>query len=131
MIAVNAMRFLKKHKNDILLILAALILGGGFLIYTEFFRPEGAEVVVSVDGAERLRLPLSKDNRVVIGEDEKFNTLVISAGEAFIEEASCPDHICVKSGRVSLEGQTVVCLPNRVVISIEGGQSSGLDGVAG
>ena len=125
------MTFMKKHKNDILLVLAVLILGGVFLVYTEFFRPEGGEVIVSVDGVEQRPLPLSENNFVVIGDEENYNVLVISGGEAYIEEASCPDNICVKSGKVSLEGQTIVCLPNKVVISIEGGKSSGLDGVAG
>jgi len=131
MIAVNGMSFFKKHKNDILLVLAVIILGAAFLVYAEFFRPKGAEVIVSVDGVEQRPLPLSENNFVVIGDEEKYNVLVISEGEAYIEDASCPDHICVKSGRVSLEGQTIVCLPNKVVISIEGGKSSGLDGVAG
>jgi hypothetical protein len=125
------MTFMKKHKNDILLVLAVLILGGVFLAYTEFFRPEGGEVIVSVDGVEQYALPLSENNFVVIGDEENYNLLVISGGEAYIEEASCPDNICVKSGKVSLEGQTIVCLPYKVVISIEGGKSSGLDGVAG
>ena len=131
MIAVNGMSFFKKHKNDILLVLAALIIGGAFLVYADFFRPKGAEVIVSVNGIEQRPLPLSENNFVVIGDEEKYNVLVISEGEAYIEEASCPDQICVKSGRVSLEGQTIVCLPNKVVISIEGGDSSGLDGVVG
>ena len=114
-----------------MLVLAVLILGGVFLVYTEFFRPEGGEVIVSVDGVEQRPLPLSENNFVVIGDEENYNVLVISNGEAYIEEASCPDNICVKSGKVSLEGQTIVCLPNKVVISIEGGKSSGLDGIAG
>ena len=125
------MAFMKKHKNDILLVLAVLILGGVFLVYTEFFRPKGAEVIVSVDGVEQRPLPLAENNFVVIGDEENYNVLVISNGEAYIEEASCPDNICVKSGKVSLEGETIVCLPNKVVISIEGGKSSGLDGIAG
>lgn len=125
------MAFMKKHKNDILLVLAVLILGGAFMVYTQFFRPQGGEVVVSEDGYELYRLPLKEEARVHIGDDEKFNILVVSGGEAYIEDASCPDHICVKSGGVSFEGQTIVCLPNKVVISIEGGQGSELDGVVG
>ena len=131
MMSVNLMSFMKKHKNDILLVLAALILGAAFLVYTEFFRPDGAEVVISVDGNEHFRLPLSEDTRLTYGEGEVFNTLVISGGEAWIEDASCPDHICVKSGKVSLEGETIVCLPNKLVISIAGGEENALDGIAG
>ncbi len=125
------MSFMKKHKNDILLVLAALVLGAAFLVYTQFFRSEGAEVIVSVDGNEQCRLPLGENNFVIIGDEEKYNVLVISDGEAYVEDASCPDHVCVKSGKVSLDGQTIVCLPNKVVVSVAGGEESDLDGVVG
>ena len=125
------MTFWKKHKNDILLILAVLIAAGGLWLYTSFGRASGAEVCVSVDGEEVLRLPLSEDTRETVGNGEKFNVIVISGGEAWVEDASCPDHVCVQSGKVSLDGQTIVCLPNKLVVSILGGEDSGLDGVAG
>ena len=124
------MEFIKKHKNDILLVLALLILGGGLWLYSTLTRETGAEVVVSVDGAELCRLPLSESMEMMIGEGEKQNLLIISDGEAYIAEASCPDHVCVKSGSVSFSGQTIVCLPNKVVVSIAGGGDSDLDGVA-
>lgn len=125
------MDFFKKHKNDILLVLALLILGGGLWLYTTVTRETGAEVVVSVDGTELCRLPLSEDAEFLIGGGEQQNLLVISGGEAHIAEASCPDHVCVKSGGVSFSGQTIVCLPNKVVVSIAGGADSGIDGVSG
>ena len=125
------MTFLKKHKNDILLILAVLILAGGFWLYSSFSMDKGAEAIVSVDGEELCRLSLDVDTSYTIGEGEHFNILVISGGEAWMSDASCPDHICVNSGKVSLEGQTIVCLPNKTIVSIVGGEDSGLDGVAG
>ncbi len=125
------MAFIKKHKNDILLIFAVLIIGAAFLVYTEFFRPQGGEVVVKNEGEELFRLPLNEDKHVTIGDEERFNVLVIKDGKAFVEEASCPDHVCVKSGKVSLDGETVICLPNKLVISVEGGEENALDGIAG
>ena len=92
-------------------------------------------VVLSPDNPEMheelCRLPLSADTELEIGEGEKRNLLVISDGEARISEASCPDHVCVKRGRVSFDGQSIVCLPNKVVVSIVGGETDGLDGVSG
>ena len=125
------MTFLKKHKNDILLVFAVLILAGGFWLYSSFAMDKGGEAVVSVDGEELCRLPLGADTTYTIGEGEHFNILVISGGEAWMLDASCPDHICVNSGKVSLEGQSIVCLPNKTIVSIVGGEDSGLDGVAG
>ena len=125
------MEILKKHKNDILLILSVLILAGGVWLYTVFTRAPGAEVVVTVEGAEVCRFPLDDNREFIIGEGERQNLLVISDGEAAITNASCPDHVCVKSGSISFDGQTIVCLPNKVVVSIVGGEHSGIDGVSG
>lgn len=124
------MSFLKKHKNDILLILVVLILAGGVWLYTGLTREAGAEVIVSRDGEELMRLPLSENTEWVIGEGDHTNTLVISGGEAWISQASCPDHICINQGRISLDGQTIVCLPNKLVVAVTGGASGDVDIVA-
>lgn len=44
--------------------------------------------------------------------------LVISDGKADMESADCPNQICVHHGAISHTGETIVCLPNRVVIEI-------------
>jgi len=125
------MEMLKKHKNDILLVLVLLILAGGIWLYTYLSRETGAEVVVSVAGEEICRMPLSEDAEKLIGEGDKTNLLVISGGRAAITEAGCPDHVCVNSGEISFNGQTIVCLPHKLVVSIEGGENNELDGIAG
>ena len=35
-------------------------------------------------------------------------------------EADCPDKICVNTGKISKIGETIVCLPHRVVVEIQG-----------
>lgn len=125
------MSFVRKHKNDILLIAAVLVLALGVWIFTALTREAGAEVIISIDGEEVMRLPLGEDRELVIGEGEHTNTLVIEKGEAWVSQASCPDHVCITQGRVSLSGQTIVCLPNKLVVSIAGGEASDIDGIAG
>lgn len=44
--------------------------------------------------------------------------LIISDGKADMESADCPNQICVHHGAISHTGETIVCLPNRVVIEI-------------
>lgn len=51
-------------------------------------------------------------------EDDSFNLLVIQGGKAFMKEASCPDQICVNHRPVSNVGETIVCLPNEIVIKV-------------
>ena len=66
-----------------------------------------------------MRLPLAKDTEMRIeGYGGGYNILVINDGRAYIKEASCPDLVCVHTGHAD-ELKSVVCAPNRVVISIE------------
>ncbi len=44
--------------------------------------------------------------------------LIIKEGEAYMQEADCPNQICVHHSPVSHKGETIVCLPNRVIIEI-------------
>ena len=118
------MKFLKAHKNDILLILAVLILAGGVWVYMLCTRSVGGEVVVTVDGEEVLRAPLSEP-RTYIRQDqsgEVLNTVVIRDGRVCVESANCPDKICVHTGWVEYDGQMIVCLPHKLIVTVVGGE---------
>jgi len=47
-------------------------------------------------------------------------TAKIHDGEISIIHADCPDLVCVKTGGISREGQSIICVPNHIVIAIEG-----------
>ncbi len=113
----------------IVIVLAAALVCS--LIWQLTHRAPAAWAVVTVDGEEQARYLLSEDRTQVIeGYDGGTNTLVIRAGEAWVTDASCPDHICEDQGKVSRNGQTITCLPNRVMIEIQGGGERTIDGVA-
>ena len=119
------MKFLKAHKNDILLILAVLILAGGVWVYTLCTRSHGGEAVVTVDGEEVLRAPLSEP-RTYIRQDqsgEVLNTVVIRDGRVCVESANCPDKICVHTGWIEYDGQLIVCLPHKLIVTVVGGEA--------
>lgn len=109
-------------RNDLFLLLSFLLVAA--LIFGIFYltRRTGEHVVVSLDGEVVATYPLSLDRTEVLctGVDGTGrNTLVIAGGVAYMREASCPDGICVGHRPISFVGETVVCLPNRLVISIE------------
>ena len=125
------MEWLKTHRNDAILIAVLLILGGALALFMWFTRQSGGYVSVQVDGETLMELPLSKDVWIVLGEGEHTNTLVIENGAAQVVEASCPDQVCVRQGAVRYEGESIVCLPHKLVITVKGGQANDVDGVAG
>lgn len=127
----SGMKFIKKYKNDIILITSVLIIAAVIFAVSSGLKSQGAVAVVTINGVEQMRLPLDVDTEIVLGEGEHTNMLVISDGKASVIEASCPDHICVYQGEIRYEGQSIVCLPNMTIITIEGGENSGLDTVVG
>ena len=118
-----------KRRNDLLLI-GGLLLAAALLWFLARPGGTGGWAVVVVDGAETARYPLDVEQTAAIGGDD-YNVLRIAGGEASIVEANCGDHTCVRTGAISREGETIVCLPHRLVIRIEGGKASGFDAGTG
>lgn len=125
----RSLRFFKRA--DYILIAALLILGGALALFLLLTRQGGGTARVQVDGETVMELPLHQDARVVLGEDGNTNTLVIENGTARVIEADCPDQVCVRQGAVQYTGESIVCLPHKLIVSIEGGGSNGVDGSTG
>ncbi len=111
-----------KFRNDLLLVgilLTVLILLG---LAFFFLRGEGDRVLVTVNGETYGTYPLSADAVVDIrtGKDgEHLNRLLIREGKASMETATCPDGICVAHHPIFRDGESIVCLPNKVVVTVE------------
>ena len=64
--------------------------------------------------------PLEKDGSLVLDGLLGPVVLNIEGGEAWIEESSCPDKLCMKMGRIDESGEWLACLPNKIFIRISG-----------
>lgn len=116
-------------KKDILLIAGILIVAFAGLLVFHFTQKNGDMVVVTVDGVVYKEYPLNKEIAVdITGANGGTNHLVIKDGYADVTDASCPDKICVKSRKISKTGESIICLPNKVVVKIEGNNSGDVDG---
>ena len=107
-------------RNDVIFIaiLVAVIAVAGACLY--LFHGEGDTVTVSVDGKVIATYPLDVDRVEEIRTDgDGLNRLVIKDGKAWVETASCPDGICAAHKPIYREGESIVCLPNKVVITVK------------
>lgn len=87
-----------------------------FLLERYLPRETGDAVRVSVDGETVAEYPLSEAGVYTLNGGT--NTLRIENGKAKMEEAECPDGICIKQGWVYRSGECITCLPNRVVVEV-------------
>ena len=107
------------RKNDWLLIAVLLVAAAGIYVAIQYYQK------VSTQNG---RYPLSEDHTETIRfEDGSYNRFAIQDGYVSMPEASCPDQICVHHSRISRNKETIVCLPDKVVITIENGEDSGID----
>ena len=121
----------KKYTRDLILVgillAAALLL---FFLVRSHQKQEtgtGAVAVVTVDGQEIGRYPLNKNGTFPLNGGS--NILVVENGEAWVSEADCPDKICMGMGRISRDGEFIACLPNRLIVVVEGGEQALVDGM--
>lgn len=75
--------------------------------------------IASYSLEQNICVAISKEGVCDIDGDDYTNKLVIKDHIAYIEDADCPDRICVNSRSISNIGEAIVCLPNKVVVYVE------------
>ena len=90
---------------------------------------QGASVVVTREGEVYGTYSLSQPQTVKIknSKGKTTNVLVIRDGKADMKEADCPDKLCVHQKAISAENESIVCLPNRVVVTVTNSKKEGMD----
>ena len=83
------------------------------------------------DGKEVYKTSIEKDQIYQIPEKNGTNVMQIKDGKVTMKEADCKDQICAEHKAIEKSGETIVCLPHKVVIEIrsEDGKEQELDGV--
>ena len=116
--ALCAPRTGHKIRNDMLLIAAILLLVSVAALMLLLTRRAGDTVVVTVNGQPWGEYSLSEDRTVEIRNGDGYNILIIEGGRAYVQQASCPDGICASHRPIEHDGESIICLPNKVVVEI-------------
>lgn len=94
-------------------------------------RGGGGPVFVEVTSSgTTTQYSLDADSKITLTGEGYTLLLVIEDGSVHIEESDCPDKLCVKTGKISRSGQSIVCVPARISVRLTGGNHSS-DAVAG
>ncbi len=109
---------IKKKEVVIWILILAVILV--YWIGMKQLQKEGNSVIVSIGDKTVQTVSLENNQTIQIeGEGEYWVKLQIKDGMADVIEASCPDQICVNHYSISKEGESIVCLPAKIVIRVE------------
>lgn len=114
-------------KTDLIVIgIAAVVLAAACLFFYMSHRQQGQRVRVTVDGKLYGEYSLDEEQTVAIG---KTNTLIIKEQKADMIWADCPDLLCVHQRAIFRDGENIVCLPNRVVVTVIGDKDPQYDAI--
>lgn len=125
------MRIIKKM--DIVIIAVLLILS--FTPHLIFFKTsqKGSKnnyAIIQVDGKIHKKIDLSKvkkSEKVNLNLPNGKNTLLVENNSIEMKSANCNDALCVKQGNISKVGQTIICLPHKLIIEIKGDELDSKD----
>lgn len=102
------------------LVVLILLLGVGASFYFVGQRPKGQQVIVEQDGRIVFTAPLREDRTVALAGPHGETVVAIRNGRACIVDASCPNKVCMGMGEVSRQGELIACVPNALLLHIEG-----------
>lgn len=116
---------MKLRKGDII-IAVILVAALSFWLYNNYVANKTSltALVIEVNGSQYKKIPVSqlkKEQLIHIEiDDNRHVDVVADSTGAWIKDVVCPDKLCQKTGVISKAGQSIVCLPNRVVVYFEG-----------
>lgn len=116
-----------KKKDWLLIIIVLAVAGTGFGIHTMNGKKDAGFVTVTVDGKVQGVYSLDEEQTIDINHT---NTLVIKDGKADMTAADCPDKLCVHQKAISRRNESIICLPNKVIVEVTSGEEGELNAVA-
>lgn len=115
-------------KYDVFFAIAVLVIAGLFSTWYGYLGQQDADqITITVNKEIYGTYLLSEDQEININNT---NYLVIKDHKADMVEADCSDKHCVNQNPISKKGETIVCLPNKVIVEVTSGEEAELDGVA-
>ncbi|QCX34398.1 NusG domain II-containing protein [Caloramator sp. E03] len=123
-------------KFDIIIIISFLlisIVSAAWFMFSSNKKYENTYAEIYVEGVLYKRIPLTENmEEMTIPIETKLgkNVIHISNGKINMVDADCHDRVCVKSGTIDKVGETIVCLPHKVVVEIKGEGKSETDDLA-
>ena len=117
-------------RNDVIFIAALILVFCLIGLWFMLSGKEGDTVTVTVDKSIFGEYPLNEDRTVEIRSADAWNILIIKDGRAAVESASCPDGLCSAHRAISRDGESIICLPNKVVIFVSANSENEPDIIA-
>ena len=107
-------------------------MGALIFVLINCFSSNGNKVVIEQDAKQIATLDINKNQEYNIYDKDGSicNTVIISGGQASMKYANCKDKICVNHNEISKNNESIICLPNKVIVTVISDKGSDVDEVA-
>lgn len=102
-------------KGDIVIIGAIASIFALSIVLLTSFSKNGSRVIVKQDNKVVYDQSITKNDTIDTGS----NVVVIEDKVVYMKQSNCKNQICVKSDKISKKGESIVCLPNKVIVEIK------------
>lgn len=137
-------------KADICLVAVIVVTALFIALIFRLNRTPGSYANVTCDGRVLIQIPLTQseakyylltESIIELSEDEwkntqlpsvlsdDYNVIVCQDGKVRMAESSCPDQICVYHSAIYASGESIICLPHKVIVEVISDEERELDGV--
>ena len=115
--------------SDAIVAVSVLLVALLIMIFPLFCADEGRVLVITTTEGNA-EYALSEARELTLCENGVTLSVVIADGCAYVSHSDCPDGVCVSHRPISREGETIVCLPHKVVVTVIGGNENEPDVIA-
>lgn len=124
------MRMMRKLKADILVMALIAVIAILFFLISYFTgQLSDGKVIIIQDGMRIGSYSLKEDRTISVSGEEGYNLILINNGNVKVSDADCPDKLCIKQQTIERNGESIICLPHKLVVLIESEEESDLDAV--
>ncbi len=114
-------------KRDIVLAAVLLVLGIAGVIILKYGLHKGSYAEVYIDDKPVKTINMDVDDEYVFHTEQGENVVAVKDGKIEMKSADCPDKVCVRMGAKNRSGETITCLPHKLVVEVHGGEAQEVD----
>ena len=113
------------------LIAVAVILAAAGILWAVFGSAEGAraEIIVGKETVETVDLTAVKEPYTIPLDNGV--TVTVEPGAIYFSDSDCPNHLCMRAGKLTKAGQSAACIPNQTLIRVAGRARNAPDALTG
>lgn len=106
--------------RELIIIAVILLLGVTAFILLFSLKNDGTTAIISVDGKSvaEIELTVSQNKTFSVSEAENI-TFEVNNGRIRVVDSDCPDKICCNTGFISKSGESIICMPNKMIVEIK------------